>query len=54
MNSLILGGLALVALYLGYRFYGALIEKRLIGPKDSFPTPAITENDGLDYSPART
>jgi carbon starvation protein len=54
MNSLILGGLALVALYLGYRFYGAFIERRLIGPRDSFPTPAITENDGVDYSPAKT
>ncbi len=54
MNSLILGGLALVALYLGYRFYGAFIEKKLIGPEDSYPTPAITENDGVDYSPART
>ncbi len=54
MNSLILGGLALAALYLGYRFYGAFIEKRLIGPDDSFPTPAVTENDGVDYSPART
>jgi carbon starvation protein len=54
VNSLILGGLALVALYLGYRLYGAFIEKRLINPKDRFPTPAITENDGIDYSPART
>jgi carbon starvation protein len=54
LNSLIPGGLALVALYLGYKFYGAFIERRLIGPKDDFPTPATTENDGVDYSPART
>lgn len=54
MNSLIPGGLALAALYLGYKFYGAFIEKRLIGPKDGFPTPATTENDGVDYSPAST
>lgn len=54
MNSLIPGGLALAALYLGYRFYGAFIERRLIGPKDDSPTPATTENDGVDYSPART
>lgn len=54
MNSLIPGGLVLAALYLGYRFYGAFIERRLIGPKDNFPTPATTENDGVDYSPART
>lgn len=54
MNSLIPGGLALAALYLGYKFYGVFIERRLIGPKDDFPTPATTENDGVDYSPART
>lgn len=54
MNSLIPGGLALAALYLGYKFYGAFIERRLIGPKDDFPTPATTENDGVDYSPAST
>ncbi len=54
MNSLIPGGLALAALYLGYKFYGAFIERRLIGPKDGFPTPATTENDGVDYSPAST
>jgi carbon starvation protein len=54
MSSLILGGLALAALYLGYRFYGRFIENRLIGPNDRYPTPAVSENDGVDYSPAKT
>lgn len=54
MNSLILGALALLGLYLGYRFYGSFIEKKLIKPDDKYPTPAVTHNDGVDYSPAKT
>jgi carbon starvation protein len=54
MNSLVLGAIALLALYLGYKFYGGFIEKKLIRPNDKYPTPAITEGDGVDYTPART
>ncbi|MEE9554078.1 MAG: carbon starvation protein A [candidate division Zixibacteria bacterium] len=54
MNSLLFGGLALFSLYLGYRFYGGFIARKLISPDDKYPTPAITENDGVDYSPAKT
>lgn len=54
MNSLVLGGLALAALYLGYRYYGTFIEKKLISPDDRYPTPAVSQNDGVDYSPAKT
>ncbi|UCC79695.1 MAG: carbon starvation protein A [Candidatus Zixiibacteriota bacterium] len=54
MNSLVLGAFALLALYLGYKFYGAFIERKLIRPNDKYPTPAFTQNDGVDYSPART
>jgi carbon starvation protein len=54
MNSLILGAIALLGLYLGYRFYGGFIEKKLIRPDDKYPTPAVTQNDGVDYSPAKT
>jgi len=54
MNSLVLGGVALFALYIGYRFYGGFIEKKLIGPDDKYPTPAVTQGDGVDYTPART
>lgn len=53
MNSLLFGGLSILALYLGYRFYGGFIEKKLIKPNDKYPTPAVSENDGVDYSPAR-
>jgi carbon starvation protein len=54
MSSLLLGAFALLALFLGYKFYGGFIEKKLIRPDDKYPTPAHTQNDGVDYSPART
>ncbi len=54
MNSLSLGGIALLALFLGYRFYGRFIERKLIAPRDEFPTPAVSEDDGIDYTPAKT
>ena len=54
MNSLILGALALVGLYLGYRFYGGFIERKLVKPDDKYPTPAVAQTDGVDYSPAKT
>ena len=42
----------LIALYLGYRFYGGLIERRIAEPDDRRPTPAHEKFDGLDYVPA--
>ena len=40
-------GLALIALILGYFFYGKMIE-RLFGPDDR-PTPAVSNADGVDF-----
>jgi carbon starvation protein len=54
MSTLLFGGLAIFALYLGYRFYGHFIERKLVGPSDKYPTPAVAESDGVDYSPAKT
>jgi len=54
MNSLVLGGFAIFVLYLGYKFYGGFIEKKLIRPNDKYPTPAVAEEDGIDYTPAKT
>lgn len=54
MNSLVLGAIALIGLFLGYKFYGGFIERKLIHPNDKYPTPAITEGDGVDYTPAKT
>ena len=39
--------LSLVALVLGYLFYGRLVE-RVFGPDDRV-TPAVAKADGLDY-----
>jgi len=54
MNSLTLIIIAFVWFYLGYRFYGNFIERRLVSPDDSKATPAVALNDNVDYSPAKT
>ncbi len=53
MNSAIIGLGGIVWLYLAYRFYGRFIERRLMEPDDSAPTPAHRLNDGVDYYPAK-
>ncbi len=45
--------ISLVALILGYVFYGRLVEK-IFGPDPSRITPAIAKNDGVDYIPMPT
>ena len=52
MNSLVLLIIAIVALALGYRFYGSwLVEKWGVSNKNE--TPAHTMEDGIDYVPAK-
>ena len=41
---------AIIALFLGYFFYGAFIEK-VFGIDNNRPTPAYTMQDGVDYIP---
>ena len=43
---------ALVVLVLGFVFYGRLTEK-VFGPDDRV-TPAVSENDGVDFMPVKT
>ena len=52
MNSLILTATAFVLFFLGYRFYGRMIEK-LWGVDPSRKTPAVEHYDGVDYVPAK-
>ena len=52
MTTTLLILFGLVALYLGYRFYGGIIERKIARPDDSRPTPAHEKFDGLDYVPA--
>ncbi len=53
MNSLILASLLLVWLFFGYKIYGSLIEKKVLGVDNSRVTPSRELNDGIDYSPAK-
>ncbi|MHC4626150.1 MAG: carbon starvation CstA family protein [Planctomycetota bacterium] len=52
MNSLIVAGIAIFLLLLGYVFYSRKV-KQWIGLDDSKPTPAVELNDGVDYVPAK-
>ncbi len=45
--------LSIVALILGYMFYGKLVEK-IFGMDDSRETPATTMADGVDFVPVKT
>src|SRR5919106_2633861 len=42
----------LVALVLGYRFYGQFLARRY-QLDDATPTPSVIRNDGLDFVPTR-
>jgi carbon starvation protein len=52
MNAAILLIIALVWLFIGYRFYSRFISKRL-KINDRRTTPAVLEQDNVDYSPAK-
>jgi len=52
MNSLTLAAIAVVLLYLGYRFYGGWVERRIVEPNDENRTPAFSCADGVDFCPA--
>lgn len=54
MSALMLGVFILLGLFLGYKIYGSHIEKKVISPDDSSPTPAHALYDGVDYHPAKT
>lgn len=45
-------GAVLFFYFFGYRFYGKLIEEKLIKPSND-PTPATTMRDGVDFVPAK-
>jgi len=45
--------ISVLALILGYLFYGKLVEK-CFGPDSSRQTPAVEKNDGMDYIPLPT
>jgi len=52
MNSLVVAGIAVFLLLLGYIFYSRKV-KQWIGLDDNQVTPAVELNDGVDYVPAK-
>ncbi len=52
MSSLVVAGVAVFLLFLGYVFYSRKV-KNWIGLDDSQVTPAVEINDGVDYVPAK-
>ncbi len=52
MNGAVLLGAGCVVFLIAYRFYGRVLEK-IFGVDPSRQTPAVTNNDGVDYVPAR-
>jgi carbon starvation protein len=53
MNTLIFAFILILWLFLGYRIYGNIIEKKVVRPDEERITPAREFNDGIDYSPAK-
>lgn len=39
--------------YVGYRFYAARIDRDVVQPDADFKTPAMQQNDGVDYVPSK-
>ncbi|MCB9799467.1 MAG: carbon starvation protein A [Candidatus Omnitrophica bacterium] len=52
MNSAILLLIAIICFTAGYRLYGRFLSRRIFELDSSRPTPAHTENDGVDFVPA--
>jgi len=53
MNSAYLAAIALLAFYLGYRFYSRFISNKIYGLDDNLITPAHEFEDGIDFVPTR-
>ena len=51
MNSLLLSGIVIVWLLIAYRWYGRIIDRRVVRPNDANEPPSCSEYDGVDYCP---
>ena len=51
MNSLLLSAIVVAWLALAYRWYGGLIDRRIVRPDDGRATPSCDSYDGVDYCP---
>ena len=52
MNSLLVAGVSVFLLVLGYVFYSRKV-KQWLGVDDAEPVPSVEMNDGVDYVPAK-
>ena len=52
-NSAILALFALLAFYLGYRFYSRYLSQKIYGLDEEFNTPAHEFEDGVDFVPTK-
>ena len=39
--------------FVGYRFYAGRLDRDLVQPDADFKTPAVSQNDGVDYVPSK-
>lgn len=53
MSVLFTAAVLLLCLYIGYRVYANILEKKVIRADKNKVTPAYEVNDGVDYSPAK-
>src|SRR5512139_1259560 len=51
INAIWLVAAAISVFVIGYRFYGTLINNKVLQLDPSRATPAVLRNDGLDYVP---
>ncbi|MGC8916067.1 MAG: carbon starvation CstA family protein [Thermoanaerobaculum sp.] len=51
MNAALVAGVGLVWFLVLYRWYGGVLDRKLIAPDDRRPTPAVEVNDGKDFVP---
>jgi carbon starvation protein len=52
MNALVILGIGVAAIVVGYFVYAKLIDRRVIQPDDKKATPAKMYMDGVDFTPA--
>ncbi|MBN2565057.1 MAG: carbon starvation protein A [Candidatus Eisenbacteria bacterium] len=53
MNSLVLCAIVIAWLVIAYRWYGGLIDRRVVRPDDSQSPPSCSKFDGVDYCPGK-
>lgn len=51
MSTIVVAAVSFAALWLGYRFYGGWLSRRVFRLDEAAATPAHTERDGVDFVP---